>query len=157
MTGKPSKKIPLLKKIFDLCLLCGQCTFKCATNASMRDIVIRLREEQRSRVLAPLIEYIMVHPWMYNGMIRVLGALQGIWSNKVSRRILSLLPKNLLPTKIPYHRYLPKMAKASVKDRYPELVNIPASQADIAYFYGCSSDMFEEPIADSFHADRESK
>ena len=34
------KDDPLFKKIFELCLLCGQCTFKCATNASMRDIVI---------------------------------------------------------------------------------------------------------------------
>jgi glycolate oxidase iron-sulfur subunit len=39
---------------------------------------------------------------------------------------------------------------SSLESRYPELVNVPASQADIAYFYGCSSDIFPEPIADSF-------
>ena len=144
------KKDPLLQKIFDLCLLCGQCTFKCATNASMRDIVTKVREDRRSKVIAPVIHYLMAHPGIYNFAIRLLGATQGIWSNKVSRKILSVFPQELLPTRIPYHRYLPKLSRTSVKERYPELVDIPASQADIALFYGCTSDLFEEPLADSF-------
>jgi FAD/FMN-containing dehydrogenase/Fe-S oxidoreductase len=144
------KNDPLLQKIFDLCLLCGQCTFKCATNASMRDIVTKVREDRRSKVIAPVINYLMSHPGIYNFAIRLLGATQGIWSNKVSRRILSVFPQELLPTRIPYQRYLPKLSRTSVKDRYPELVDIPASQADIALFYGCTSDLFEEPLADSF-------
>ncbi|MCX5822147.1 MAG: DUF4147 domain-containing protein [Deltaproteobacteria bacterium] len=144
------KNDPLLKKIFDLCLLCGQCTFKCATNASMRDIVIKMREDQRSKMIAPAIEYVMSHPGMYNFMIRLFGATQSLWSNDVSRKLLSALPKDILPIRVPYHRYLPTLSGASVKNRYPELVNIPASKADIAYFYGCSSDLFAEPIADSF-------
>ena len=144
------KDDPLFQKIFDLCLLCGQCTFKCATNASMRDIVIKMREARRSKVIAPAIDYLMAHPGMYNSVIHLLGATQGLWSNKVSRKILSVFPQGLLPTRIPYQRYLPKLSRTSVKDRYPELVDIPASQADIAYFYGCTSDLFEEPLADSF-------
>jgi glycerate 2-kinase len=44
---------PLFQKVFDLCLLCGQCTWKCATNASMRDMVAQIREERRSKVIAP--------------------------------------------------------------------------------------------------------
>ena len=144
------KNDPLFQKIFDLCLLCGQCTFKCATNASMRDIVIKVREDRRSKVIAPVIDYLMAHPGMYNFAIRLLGATQGIWSNKVSRKILSVFPQGLLPTRIPYQRYLPKLSRTSVKDRYPELVDIPASRADIALFYGCTSDLFEEPLADSF-------
>jgi glycolate oxidase iron-sulfur subunit len=144
------KNDPLLQKIFDLCLLCGQCTFKCATNASMRDIVTKVREERRSKVIAPVINYLMSHPGIYNFVIRLLGATQGIWSNKVSRKILSVFPQELLPTRIPYQRYLPKLSRTSVKDRYPELVDIPASQADIALFYGCTSDLFEESLADSF-------
>jgi len=144
------KKDPLFQKIFDLCLLCGQCTFKCATNASMRDIVTKVREDRRSKVIAPVINYLMAHPGIYNFAIRLLGATQGIWSNKVSRKMLSVFPQELLPTRIPYQRYLPKLSRTSVKERYPELVDIPASQADIALFYGCTSDLFEEPLADSF-------
>jgi glycolate oxidase iron-sulfur subunit len=37
-----------------------------------------------------------------------------------------------------------------VEARYRDLFNIPASEADIAYFYGCSSDLFAVPIVDSF-------
>lgn len=144
------KDDPLVKKIFDLCLLCGQCTFKCATNASMRDIVIQMREADRSKVAAPAIDYIMAHPGLYKALISLLGATQGLWSNSVSRKLLSILPKEMFPTRLPYQRYLPKLAGSSLKSRYPELVDIPASQAEIAYFYGCSSDLFEEPIADSF-------
>ena len=93
----------------------------------------------------------MSHPGLYKAMISLLGATQGLWSNKVSRKLLSVLPKELLPTRIPYQRYLPKLVQdAASKSRYPELADIPASQADIAYFYGCSSDLFAEPIADSF-------
>ncbi|MCE5266020.1 MAG: FAD-binding oxidoreductase [Deltaproteobacteria bacterium] len=144
------KDDPLVKKIFDLCLLCGQCTFKCATNASMRDIVIKVREADRSTVTAPAIDYIMAHPGLYRALISLLGATQGLWSNSVSRKLLSVMPKELFPTRLPYQRYLPKLADASLKSRYPELADIPASQAEIAYFYGCSSDLFAEPIADSF-------
>ncbi len=144
------KDDPLVRKIFDLCLLCGQCTFKCATNASMRDIVIKMRETERSKVVAPAIDYIMAHPGLYKALISLLGATQGLWSNRVSRKLISILPKELFPTRLPYQRYLPKLAGSSLKSRYPELVDIPASQAKIAYFYGCSSDLFEEPIADSF-------
>lgn len=140
----------LFRKIFDLCLLCGQCTFKCATNASMRDIVIKMREDGRNRVIAPVVHYLMSHPGIYNFAIRAVGATQGVWSNNVSRRLLSVFPPELLPTRLPYQRCLPKLSRRSLKERYPELTDIPAAQADIAYFYGCSSDLFAEPIADSF-------
>lgn len=144
------KDDPLFTKIFQLCLLCGQCTFKCPTNASMRDMVMKVREGQRSRIVAPAIHYIMSHPALYKLLIKFLGLTQGIWRNKVSRRIISFLPQGLLPTRIPYQRYVPALSRSSIESRYPELVNIPPSQADIAYFYGCSSDLFAEPIADSF-------
>jgi Fe-S oxidoreductase len=87
---------------------------------------------------------------MYNFAIRLLGATQGLWSNKLSRKLLSAFPRGLLPTRIPYQRYLPKLSRTSVRERYPELVDIPASRADIALFTGCTSDLFEEPLADSF-------
>lgn len=144
------KDDPLFKKVFDLCLLCGQCTFKCATDSSIRDIVTKVREEHRSKLIAPAIHYMMSHPGLYQGMIRLLGLTQGIWSNRLSRKMISSLPRHVLPSLIPYQRYLPPLSKAGVKRRHPELADIPASRADIAYFYGCSSDLFAEPIADSF-------
>ena len=144
------KDDPLFKKIFDLCLLCGQCTFKCATNASIRDIVSKIREDQRSKMIAPTIDYVMSHPRLYKSIIHLLGLTQGVWSNKLSRRMIAGLLQGLLPTHVPYQRYLPKLSKSSLRDRYPELVNLSASHAEIAYFYGCSSDVFAEPIADSF-------
>jgi Fe-S oxidoreductase len=147
---EPLRKDPLFRKIFDLCLLCGQCTFKCATNAGMRDIVIRMREQERSRVIAPAIAGIMEKPGLYDAAIRVLGVTQGLWSNGVSRSVLAALPEGLLPSRLPAGRYLPKLAAKSIRERYPELVDIPASQADVALFYGCTSDLFEEPLADSF-------
>jgi FAD/FMN-containing dehydrogenase/Fe-S oxidoreductase len=144
------KDDPLFKKIYELCLLCGQCTFKCPTNASIRDLVMKVREDQRSRVIAPAISYIRSHPALYKLSINLLGLTQGIWRNRLSRRIISALPQGFLPTYIPYQRYLPRLSWSSLEGRYPELVNVSASRADIAYFYGCSSDIFPEPIADSF-------
>lgn len=144
------KKDPLFNKIFDLCLLCGQCTHKCATNASMRDMVIKVREEQQSKVVAPLIYYIRSNPGIYKFLINIFGMTQGIWNNKLSRKILSGLPKGLLPTNLPSKRYLPELATKSLESKYKELVDVPASEAEIAYYYGCSADLFEEPIADSF-------
>ncbi len=144
------KNDPLFDKIFEMCLLCGSCTFKCATNASMRDMVIRVRAENPSKFIAPLIYSIMKKPRLYNFLIRFLGATQGLWQNKLTRRLISWIPPVLLPTRLPYKRVLPTVSKRALKARYPELVNIPASQADVAYFYGCSSDLFTEPIAQSF-------
>jgi glycolate oxidase iron-sulfur subunit len=51
---------------------------------------------------------------------------------------------------MPAERYIPPLAKSSVEARYRGLYNIPASRADIAYFYGCSSDFLAVPIVDSF-------
>ncbi len=141
---------PLFGKIFDLCLLCGQCTFKCPTNAGMREIVMKMRKDGRSKVVASAMNYIMSHPGLYKAMISFLGSTQGTWSNPLCRRLISILPQKFLPTRMPYQRYIPKFSGRSVKTRYPELADIPASRAEIAYFYGCSSDLFAEPIADSF-------
>jgi len=101
-------------------------------------------------VTAPLVSYFLAHPGIYSLAIRLLGATQGLWSNAFSRRLLSLFPPELLPTRLPRERYLPKLSRTTVRERYPELVDIPASRAEIALFYGCTSDLFEEPLADSF-------
>ncbi len=146
------KNDPVFNKIFDLCLLCGQCTWKCATNATMRDMVAKIREERRSRVIAPAIESVMSHRSLYDFVIRVAGLTQGLWANKPVRQIISALPQGLLPTRMPAQRYIPPLARASIEARHRELYDLPASQADIAYFYGCSSDLFAEPIVDSFIA-----
>ncbi len=146
----PLHNDPLFKKVFDLCLLCGQCTWKCPTNASTRDMVAKVREARRSKVIAPTIAGVMSHRTLYNSTIAVLGFTQGLWSNSFSRRLISGLPQGLLPTRIPYGRYIPPIAKGSVQARHRELANIPAAEADVAYFNGCSSDLFAEPIVDSF-------
>jgi len=147
---EPLKEDPLFKKIFDLCLLCGQCTFKCATNASIRDVVIKVRAGQNGKALGPMLYYLVSHPRLFKGLIDLLGLTQKIWNNKWGRKIISHLPEKLLLTRIPCERQLPVLAKSSARDRYPELANLSASEAEIAYFYGCSSDVFAEPIIDSF-------
>jgi len=141
---------PLFKKTFELCLLCGQCTFKCATNASMRDLVAKVREEKRSRVIAPAIAGVMERRGLYNAAIGLLGATQGLWQSRPGRQVLSWLPQGLIPTRIPTQRYLPRLAKATMEGRYPELARVAPAQAEIAYFHGCTSDLFAEPVADSF-------
>ncbi len=148
--GVALRKDPLFQRVFDLCLLCGQCTWKCPTNATMRDMVAKIREEKRSKVIAPAIESVMSHRTLYNLTIGVAGFTQGAWNNKLGRKVMAGLPQGLVPSHMPAERYIPSLAKSSVEARYKELANIPASQADIAYFYGCSSDLFAMPIVDSF-------
>jgi len=144
------KDDPLFHKVLDLCLLCGQCTWKCPTNATMRDMVAKIREEKRSRVLAPAIESVMSRRTLYNLIIGIAGLTQGLWNNQLGRTVMAALPQGLLPSHIPAGRYIPPIARSSVQARYRELYNIPASEADIAYFYGCSSDLFAVPVVDSF-------
>ena len=144
------KNDPLFRKTFDLCLLCGQCTFKCPTNASMRDLVAKVREDRRSRVIAPGLVGVMERRGLYRAAIGLLGATQGLWQSRAGRQVLSWLPQGLIPTRIPTGRYLPRLARATMESRYPELAHIPPAEADIAYFYGCTSDLFAEPVADSF-------
>ncbi|MBN1687255.1 MAG: 4Fe-4S dicluster domain-containing protein, partial [Spirochaetales bacterium] len=144
------KKDPLFKKVYELCLLCGSCTYKCATDATMREMVIRFRAEHPSKIIAPTIFWLMKHRGLYNFVVRFLGAAQGLLQNKVSRRLLSWVPAALLPTPLPYKRTLPRVAKKAIKAKYPELAEIPPAKADFAYFHGCSSDLFAEPIVASF-------
>jgi glycerate 2-kinase len=141
---------PLFLKAFDLCLGCGQCTFKCATTATMRDLVSRVHEETRSTVLAPMIESVMNHRGVYNSLVRVAGLTQGLWNNTLGRKLLAALPDSIMPTPVPTDRYIPALATASIQSRYKELYNLPASEADVAYFYGCQSDLLAEPVFDSF-------
>lgn len=145
-------KDPTFQQVFDLCLLCGQCTYKCATDASMRDLVAHVRSARRSRVLVPAIEWLIAHRRIYDAVIRLAGATQGLWNNRVGRRLIAALPAGLLPTPMPVERYVPRLAGSSVESRHRELVGIPPSQADVAYFYGCSSDFLAMPIVDGFLA-----
>jgi FAD/FMN-containing dehydrogenase/Fe-S oxidoreductase len=144
------KEDPLLRKIFDLCLLCGQCTFKCATNASIRDVVMKMRAGRGGKILGTTLYHLVSHPRLFKGLIHFLGRTQKVWNNELGRKMLSHLPEKLLLTRIPSERHLPLLAKSSVRERYPELADLSPSDADIAYFYGCSSDVFSEPIIDSF-------
>jgi FAD/FMN-containing dehydrogenase/Fe-S oxidoreductase len=150
------KNDPLFKKIFDLCLLCGQCTFKCATNASIRDIVVKVREAQRGKVIAPTLFYILSHPKLYQSLIKLLGFTQGAWRSGIGRSVLAMLSPALLSTSVPRKRDLPVLANSTLKSRYPELADVPASRAEIAYFHGCSADLLAEPVGESFiHIARE--
>ncbi len=144
------KDDPLFEQIYDLCLLCGSCTYICPTDASMRDLVIEMREENPSKVIAPMLYTMMTNDGVYNSLITLLGKTQGIWQNKASRAIMSMLPEVFLPSPMPKERVLPQMADKTMAKRFPELVDIPAAEADVAYFYGCSSDAFANPVADSF-------
>jgi glycerate 2-kinase len=141
---------PLFLKAFDLCLGCGQCTFKCATTATMRDLVARVHEETRSTFLAPMIESIMNHRGAYNSLVRVAGLTQGLWNNSLGRTLLAAMPDSIMPTPMPKSRYIPLLATSSVQSRHKELFNIAASEADVAYFYGCQSDLLTEPVFESF-------
>jgi len=143
---------PRFREVFDLCLLCGQCTWKCATNASMRDMVAHVRHAHRSRHVVPAIAALMEHRTLYDMLIRTAGATQRLWDNGPVRRLLAAVPSRLMPSSMPAERYVPRLAGASVEARHRKLVGIPASEADIAYFYGCSSDLFAVPILDSFLA-----
>ncbi len=144
------KDDPLFKKVFDLCLLCGQCTWKCPTSASMRDMVSRIREAKHSKFVAPALEYIISHRSLYELAVKTAGLTQGIWNNKLGRGVLANLPPGLLPSHIPAGRYVPPLARSSIRARYPELADVPAPWADVAYFYGCSSDIMALPVMDSF-------
>ncbi|MDY0166075.1 MAG: DUF4147 domain-containing protein [Thermoguttaceae bacterium] len=143
---------PLFEKVFDMCLLCGQCTSKCPTSASMIDMVGRIRSPKRNRIVPPIIEYIVSHRFLYNAVVRTAGLAQFLWRNPLGRAILAVLPQRLLRTHVPLRRYLPPLAWRTVQARYPKLYNLPASKADVGYFYGCSSDLLAEPIMESFIA-----
>lgn len=140
---------PLFAKAFDMCLLCGQCMWKCPTNASISDMVAKVRSEKRSKVAIPAIASLMSHRTLYKATVGLAGLTQGVWNNKLGRKVIAKLPKGWIPTRMPEERYIPRLSKGSIEARFPELVNVPASKADIAYFYGCVSDLFAEPIVDS--------
>jgi glycolate oxidase iron-sulfur subunit len=111
---------------------------------------MKMRADRDGKVLGWMLHYLVSHPGLFKGMIHFLGRTQRVWNNKWGRGMLSHLPEKLLLTHIPSERQLPMLAKSSVRERYPELANLPSSEAEIAYFYGCSSDVFAEPIIDSF-------
>jgi FAD/FMN-containing dehydrogenase/Fe-S oxidoreductase len=144
------KNDPLFKKVFELCLLCGQCTWKCPTSASMRDMVAKVREEKRSKIIAPAMEKLISNRLLYNAVIETAGISQAVWRNKMSRKAISWLPQSIFPIHVPYARYIPPIARSTIESRYREFVNIPSSKSDIAYFYGCSSDFLDMPVVDSF-------
>jgi glycolate oxidase iron-sulfur subunit len=113
-------------------------------------MVAKIREDKRSKFIVPAIASVMSHRTLYNLTIGVAGLTQGLWNNPLGRGVMAALPQGLLPSHVPAERYIPPLARSSVEARYRELYNIPASRADIAYFYGCVSDLFAEPIVDSF-------
>ena len=87
-------------------------------------------------------------PWIFEPLLKVAAKTQRIWDQPFMRNLLEKMTQPLLRrvapnAKIPKDLIIPRLAKHTLRDRYPELSQENrVKTANVAYFHGCAAKLF---------------
>jgi len=90
----------------------------------------------------------MKRPQLLERIFSLQGRSQKLWDNNFFRPLLELLspPSFRLRSEVK----LPRLAPVSLRNRHPELVE--RSEAEVAYFYGCADNCFDNDTGEAIIA-----
>jgi Fe-S oxidoreductase len=125
------------REIIDNCLNCKSCRVVCPAGCDTAEETIKRWGENPPKILSPLFG-VMRRPELQERIFSLNGRFQPIWDRNFFRSLIDALspPSFRLRREVK----LPKLARVSLRDRHPELVEQPG--AEVAYFYGCADNSF---------------
>ena len=142
------------KRVLDACLNCKSCRSVCPADVDVADLILKRRAEHPNQ-LAGLIFALHARQWLFEPLLRVLGATQWLWDRPFWRTVIDYvtrpLMKSLAPSaRIPRQMALPRFAAVQLRQRHPELVQLARSRpTGTAYFHGCAANYFEDGVGDA--------
>jgi FAD/FMN-containing dehydrogenase/Fe-S oxidoreductase len=120
----------------DGCLNCKNCAMVCPAGVDVSEYVTFRRGEART-FWGNRIFNRMRDPIKFENMVKLNGLFLRMMDNRLMRPLLSLASSPLV--KLDTKRYLPRIAKKSLRERYSRLNETGGNE--VAYFYGCADNL----------------
>ena len=142
------------KRVIDACLNCKSCRTVCPADVDVSDLILQRRAEHPNRLMGWVFA-LHARPWIFERLLKIAARTQSIWDRPLSRRILEVVTRPLLRqvaqnAKIPKDLILPRLAKQTLRERYPELCEKNKSKnSKVAYFHGCAANYFDDGVGDA--------
>ncbi|TET67490.1 MAG: FAD-binding oxidoreductase [Candidatus Zixiibacteriota bacterium] len=126
------------RDILDDCLNCKSCRVICPAGCDPAEETIKRWAEHPPRILAPWLGA-MKRPELLERIFSLQGRSQKLWDNNFFRPLVELLSPTSF--RLRSEVKLPRLARVSIRNRHPELVERP--ETELAYFYGCADGSFD--------------
>ncbi|MCA9472728.1 MAG: FAD-binding oxidoreductase [Nitrospirales bacterium] len=142
------------QRVVEACLNCKSCRTVCPADVDVADLILQRRAEHPNRFMGWVFAW-HARPWLFEPFLKVAGMTQHLWDRPSFRGVLEKLTRPLLRrlapnAKIPKDLLLPRIAKATLRERYPELCANPKNNdAKVAYFHGCAANYFNDGVGDA--------
>ena len=142
------------KRVVDACLNCKSCRTICPADVDVSDLILQRRAEHPNRVTRWMFA-LHARPWIFEPLLKMAAKTQKIWDQPFMRNLLEKMTRPLLRqvapnAKIPKDLILPRLAKQTLRERYPELSEGNLSkEAKVAYFHGCAANYFDDGVGDA--------
>jgi len=122
----------------DGCLNCKNCLMVCPAGVDVSRYVIERRAEKRS-LIAGRIFKMQSDPESFEKWVKRAGLAAKLTDGKIGRLLLDFTSRPF--AHVEHDRILPRFARTSLPEKYPEYVE--NTDAEVAYFYGCADRLLE--------------
>ena len=142
------------KRVVDACLNCKSCRTICPADVDVSDLILQRRAEHPNRLMGWVFA-LHARPWLFERLLKVVANTQKVWDQPYIRSLLESLTRPMLRqvapnAKIPRDLILPRLAKHTLRERYPELCEENGiKEAKVAYFHGCAANYFDDGVGDA--------
>ncbi len=122
----------------DGCLNCKSCFIVCPAGVDVSRYVTQRRHENPT-FWGKRIFSMMRNQKGFENLVKAQGSLLNLFDRRLFRPGIGIASAPIV--KLDKDRILPKFAKRTLRQRYPELTN--GNNAEVAYFYGCADNLLE--------------
>ncbi|MFQ5544094.1 MAG: FAD-binding and (Fe-S)-binding domain-containing protein [Nitrospiria bacterium] len=137
-------------RVVEACINCKSCRSVCPAGIDVSELILQKREVHPNKI-AETIFSVQDNRHLFEKGLKLAAWTQPIWDNRLGRMLIEKLTRpwlrNLAPTaRIPAEMTLPRLAKKTLREHYPEL---NASKSKIAYFHGCAANYLDDGVGDA--------
>ncbi|GKS58753.1 oxidoreductase [Nitrospira sp.] len=142
------------KRVVEACTNCKSCRAVCPAGVDVSELILARRAEQPNQA-AGLLFQLHARAWLFEPLLKLLGATQGLWDRPSIRGFIERLTRPLLrkvaeTARLPKELLLPRLARNHLRDRHADLVPPDGlSLRPTAYFHGCAANYFDDGVGDA--------
>jgi len=143
------------KRVVEACLNCKSCRTICPADVDVSDLILKRRAENPNRV-AGWIFALHARPWIFEPLLKIAARTQRLWDRPAPRAWIEWATRPIMrgiaeTARIPREMVLPRLAKRTLRERYPDLAGSPETpeRKAVAYFHGCAANYFDDGVGDA--------
>ena len=127
-----------VKHLIDGCLNCKNCLIVCPAGVDVSRYVTERRSEKKGKIARRVFD-LQQKGEDFDKWVRRFGKMSAMIDNTPARFLMDVASRPFVH--LDRRRILPRFAKKTLPERYPELVE--KENAEVAYFYGCADKMLD--------------